>query len=875
MTSVTAFLKAFFPNLDQLDFLQEGWRLEHEDPLSTDTPIVYKGVVYNEMKGALSSIDYLFAQRAQNELFPGSTYANVSGGDPPAIVDLSWEQLRQFHADHYHPSNATFYSYGDLPLEHHLATVEANALSQFEKHDVTPSLPPQARWSAPRRRSGTCPPDAMAADPLKQTKVSVSYLLNSTADGYSTFVDQVVCSLLVDGPTAPFYKALIDGNLGSDFSSNTGYDSSTREASWSVGLQGLEAGSVEAVLETIQATLETVAADGFNADDVEALLHQVELAGKHQRTSFGLGLGMTALSGWNHGADPVANMRIDAMVMRLREEMAADRGYLQAWVDANFVQNQHRLTYTMSPAEEYHEQLAEEEAATLAKTIAGLTAEDAAEIAAHGTALLAAQDLADAGVDCLPLLQVSEIERVAQYHQVEQRTFTAAATAVAAADVSVPIQWSTEPTNGVAYFRSSISTDTIPADLRPYLPLFCGALTSLGTDALDYRELAQAVKTTTGGVRAGATIVADPSDPDAFRTTLSLSSHCLDRNIDHMFGLVGDIFASPRFTERDHLRTIVGMSASDLSSSIADSGHSFALQRAARVISPRSAVAEQYTGLGQVALMSELAGAKDMDATVEKLIAIGEHLLAAPGIQCSLTCGEQAIGAADAAMEGFLNGVDYGSGAGIAAAAAAAAAEPFVAEPANAFVELPVAVNFAARALPTVAYTHPDSAPLSVLATVMSSKFLHREIREKGGAYGGGAGHNNGMFSFYSYRDPHTAATLEAFDKSVAWAADGGMKDTDVDEAMLSIFQRLDAPVAPSARGSRLFSSGITDAMVQARRERLLDVNRMDLIRVAQQYLSPDRGVASTAILGTSTEADAFRDKEGWTVEGGDGAGSK
>jgi hypothetical protein len=107
----------FFPNLNKMDFLQEGWRLEHEDPLSTDTPIMYKGVVYNEMKGAFSSIDYLYAVRAQNELFPGSTYGNVSGGDPPAILDLSWEELKQFHADHYHPTNAVFYSYGDLPLE--------------------------------------------------------------------------------------------------------------------------------------------------------------------------------------------------------------------------------------------------------------------------------------------------------------------------------------------------------------------------------------------------------------------------------------------------------------------------------------------------------------------------------------------------------------------------------------------------------------------------------------------------------------------------------------------------------------------------------------------------------------------------------------
>ncbi len=49
----------FHPNLKELDFLQEGWRLEHENPSSKESPLQLKGVVFNEMKGAFADPGYV------------------------------------------------------------------------------------------------------------------------------------------------------------------------------------------------------------------------------------------------------------------------------------------------------------------------------------------------------------------------------------------------------------------------------------------------------------------------------------------------------------------------------------------------------------------------------------------------------------------------------------------------------------------------------------------------------------------------------------------------------------------------------------------------------------------------------------------------
>ncbi|WAR10315.1 CYM1-like protein [Mya arenaria] len=139
----------FYPQLRELDFSQEGWRLEHENPADKSSPIDFKGVVYNEMKGVFSSQQNIFAEAVQNKLLPSHTYGVVSGGDPAYIPDLTWTQLKDFHKTHYHPSNARFYTYGNFPLEDHLQYINDNYLQNFEAISVDTDVPSEPRWNKP------------------------------------------------------------------------------------------------------------------------------------------------------------------------------------------------------------------------------------------------------------------------------------------------------------------------------------------------------------------------------------------------------------------------------------------------------------------------------------------------------------------------------------------------------------------------------------------------------------------------------------------------------------------------------------------------------------------------------------------------------
>ena len=111
----------FFPTLDELDFAQEGHRVEFAEEGNPDSELVYKGVVYNEMKGAMSSPSRSLWQELTSQLFPSVTYHYNSGGEPENIPELSYEELKAFHHNHYHPSNAIFMTFGDIEAAEHQA----------------------------------------------------------------------------------------------------------------------------------------------------------------------------------------------------------------------------------------------------------------------------------------------------------------------------------------------------------------------------------------------------------------------------------------------------------------------------------------------------------------------------------------------------------------------------------------------------------------------------------------------------------------------------------------------------------------------------------------------------------------------------------
>jgi len=869
---------SFFPKLTASDFKQEGHRLEFEDPEDKSSKLTYKGVVFNEMKGAMSSMDSQFGRELSSQLYPTSTYHHNSGGDPKNILELTHSQLVEFHATHYHPSNAFIFSYGDLPLGDTLERVSTWALDRFEAIDVRHlDVKDEQRLTEPRKVSVTGSPDAVVADPSKQTAVSVAWLLNNVpSDPFEVFRLRVASDLLVSGPSAPLYQALVE-EFGAPYAAGTGYGAQRREASFAVGLKGIASEDSDKVEAAILATMERLAQEGFEDDRVDAVVHQIELSSRRVSTNFGLGMAFSIMPYWLHGGDPVSPVRVGAQVERLRAEMAADPKMWQSLIQKHFVSNPHRVTVAMTPSKEYNKGLEAAEAATLEKLEGALDDERRKQIVEEALALKLAQEAPQA-VESLPTLSVSDVPP-----EVERTVsrFTEVA--------GTKVQWNDQRTNGITHVNLLYDLSELPWHLVPYLPLFSSLLSELGAGDRDYRQLAQAIKGSTGGIGVGLSGATSVNDLDRFEPTLLISANCLDRNLENMLALIADLTTlGPKGVRWDkepkHLRTLLNRRNAALGASVASQGLSYARVHAGSTLTPEGALDNLTGGLPHVNLVQGLVGAGADPAALAAvpiaLEAIATHLFS-PDSSKLMRCRVAGEGERFPEVEALLGAwlapqtpsLDQGNVGKFSKAVAEATGPKAGGAGNNTFFAVPSQTNYVARSVRTVPYTHVDAAPLFILGQVLSTCFLHREIREKGGAYGGGAAASplSGTFTMNSYRDPRTLETVDTFMAAAEWATkDGVMSQQDLEEAKLRAFKSMDSPVAPSGRGSTLFLNGLDDDIRQTFRTQVLAVEIADVARVAQHYLVANAAACHTAIVGNEEKVKVKHGAGGWEVLGAD-----
>lgn len=849
---MSVYLDAVFkPNLVELDFLQEGWRLEHQDVKDPSSPIVFKGVVFNEMKGVFADSQQLFNQKLLNGILPSHTYGVVSGGDPLVIPQLTWEQLKQFHAYHYHPSNAHFFTYGDQPLANHLEFIQDNYLKHYNKIDPNTEVPEEPNWQEPRSAHVACGVDPMGGGEA-QASVAVSYKLVDITNTFETFVLAILAQLLTSGPNAPFYKALLEPGLGSSFSPSSGFEGSTRSTTFTVGLQGVKDQDVDKVKAIIEETFDQVIEEGFPADRVESVLHNIELSVKHQTSSFGLSLAMNLTPLWNLNGDPIDGLLINNKIAKFRKCLEENPKFLQEKVRQYFKENSHKYTLTMAPQDGYEDNLQSLEEAQLKERLASLTSEDREKIWELGHTLANKQE-EEEDLSSLPTLQVSDIPRTVTPVPVTTQTLG-----------GVEVQVCDCPTNDLTYFTTVLSTKDVDEELRPLVPLLCGVLTRMGAGDMDFRQLDQAAELVSGGLGVGPHTCFHPVDITQYEQAIVLSSHCLNNNVQKMLDLWTCIFNETKFDDLQRFSTLVSMIATNQANSLVYSGHQYAMTVAAASTSHVSSLAESWGGLSQLRRMKALSEAKDLTPTLENLRVLARQLLSRQGMRVAINTTPGHHDAALHTLESFLENLD-----GMPEPTTqplATIPQTFSPHTNRTHCVFPFPINFAAKAFPGVPYAHPDAGALRVLARVMF-RFLHREIREKGGAYGGGArAQPGGPFTFYSYRDPHSTQSLAAFDAAVEWVLSGGFTERDVAEAKLGVFQTVDAPVAPGAMGKRHFLSHITDRLFADHRQLVLDAESQDLVRVARMYLK-DAHVEGACLIGPQNED--LQDHPFWnTVEG-------
>lgn len=842
----------FFSRLDELDFSQEGHRLEFAEPDNAESELTFKGVVFNEMKGAMSSTTSVLWQTLTKYLFPNNTYHFNSGGEPADIPDLSYQDLLAFYRTHYHPSNAVFMTFGDIPAETLQAEFEDKVLNRFERLEEQVSVPNAKRYFSPVRVE-----EGYAADEVKEdgSHVVVGWLLGESTDLNQQFEAQLLSSVLLDNSASPLMRVLENSDLGRAPSPLCGLEDSNKEMSFMCGLEGVKREDAPKVEALVLSTLESIAEKGVPQDMVDAMLHQLELSQREVGGGsypYGLQLILAGLSTAVHAGDVIAQLDLDPVINAMREKVQ-DQQYIPNLIKSLLLSNAHRVTITLSPDDALETRRNQAEKDRLSQIKAALSDADKQQIIARSAALKARQAQVD-DMSILPKVGLEDVPaRLPEYDNEK-----------VAGDL--PITFYPQGTNGLVYQQLVIDLPELDEEETEYLPLFSSMMTEFGIGAEDYLTVQERQAQVCGGLGASNSIRATIEDRQELNGYFILSSKALVPNVKAMSELLKDTMLNVRFDEASRVKELVAHRRARREQSITGQGHSLAMTAASSAISGLAAQQENWSGMSGIRSAIALDDAMKADSkTIDNVLAVFKRLhekLLQANKQLLLVAEPQHEANLLSEVQSVFAGLPTGS-----------AQTKFSMAPVDAKVNVAwltsTQVSFCSKAFRTAFGEHPDVAALTVLGGFLRNGFLHRVIREQGGAYGGGATFDGstGSFRFYSYRDPRLTETLSDFDASIEWMLNEAHSEDALEEAILGVIGSMDKPSSPAGEAQSDFYvhlHGRSLAYREAFRAKILAVTLEQLKQVTKTYLTKEN--ENVAVV-TSTSKRAELETLGFDIQ--------
>ncbi|MGD8937139.1 MAG: insulinase family protein, partial [Thiogranum sp.] len=689
-----------------------------------------------------------------------------------------------------------------------------------------------------------------SGDLSDKTHIVVGWLLGRSTNLKEQLEAHLLDGVLLDDGASPLRQALETTKLGSAPSPLCGLEDSNREMSFICGLEGSHAENADALEQLVLDVLQKVADAGVPFERVAAVLHQLELSQREisgDSYPYGLQLILDGLSSAVHGGDPVAALNLDPVLEQLRESIR-DPDYIRRLVKTRLLDNQHRVRLTLTPDAGLSARREQAEAERLAAIKATMDQEQRLHVVEQAQALAERQQLVD-DPDVLPKVGLEDIP--AEMHIASGDSGTLA---------DRPASYYAQGTNGLVYQQLVVDLPQLEGELLDTLPVYSSALTQLGCGGRDYLTVQALQSSVSGGVHASSSMRGAIDNVQTVRGHFVVSGKALVRNHAALCELMRDTLTAARFDELDRMRELVAQQRARREQSVTASGHSLAMLAASAGLGGSAALAHRLRGLASIRTLKQLDDALDEPAALQQLAErfgeIHRQVLAAPRQYLLIAEGECLLQARDELQ------MAWSGQAEVAAGFDAFNPAPVSQQTRDAWLTN-TQVNFCAKAFPTVPAEHPDAPALAVLAGFLRNGYLHRVIREQGGAYGGGASHDsdNAAFRFFSYRDPRLEQTLEDFDRAVVWLLEEKHAWREVEEAILGVISSIDKPGSPAGEAKDAFFNnlyGRTPERRQRFRQRVLEVRIEDLQRVGATYLKPEN--ANIAVISSPGAEQRCRD---------------
>ncbi len=825
----------FHPLLLENSFNQEGHRLEFATSDDPTTPLEVKGIVYNEMKGSMASSDSRLWHTMLKHLTPDLPYCHNSGGDPKEILTLTYPQLKDFFNTFYHPSRCLFYFYGNFPLKEHLDFLQEKIL-----HQVTP-LPPlnpikrQPPFKEPKMVHMEIPAPK-AEDISQEDVIGFGYLTASIADQLDVLALQLLDSYLMDTDTSKLKKALLDSGL---CDAVDGYlDPELSEIPYVIFCRGVRAEDHLKLKKVLHSVFEDLAATGISKEDLAPSLHQLELSRTEiggDAQPFGLTLFMRSALSYQHGVSPEKGLILHALFDELNQKLN-DPHFMSRIIKKYLISNPTAVELIAKASTTLLEKEALEEKKHLQAIKESLSPIQIQELIIKAARLNAFQkEQQDQDIECLPKIHLSDVDpKITTY---------------AINPLEKGLYGYEGFTNGMFYADAVLSLEPLELKELELVPILAALITEVGQKEASYEKTLENTHAYTGGISASCSLQIPIHDPKSITPVLILKGKALDRNKEPFLQLLYRMIYHPRFNELKRLEELINQLYSTLQNKLPKQAIRYASHLALSGFSPAGNLSHIFYGLPFYEKIKALKlGGKEAIKTLSlELTNLYHKWLNQPLCELIVVGDKKAISGSLAEIKAIFSHLSPFS--------SSKHKIPFSPKTIQEAHIIPTAVAFNIKAFPVPGYLHPAAAHLMLAASIMENVTLHSKVREIGGAYGVGAQYSSssGAFYFHSYRDPHIAKTMQAFEGATKDLKEGQFSLKELEEAKICIMQHIDTPLSPIARAITAYThlkEGRDANLRQQFRTHLLTANMNKIIETACDYLIPEANISYVSFCG-------------------------
>jgi Zn-dependent M16 (insulinase) family peptidase len=848
----------FYPRITPKTLQQEGWHYELEN---TDAQMVYKGVVFNEMKGAYSSPDSVNYRYAKQSLYPGTIYGWDSGGDPTAIPDLTYETFKKFHETYYHPSNAFIYFYGDDDPDERLRCLDS-WLQDFEPLALQHTVTPPVHFDKPHRvtqpYSVAAENGGAAAQAAQKAFVTLNWLMAEPSDTETTLGLEILAHVLVGTPASPLRKALIDSGLGEDLT-GAGMDSDLNPTYFSTGLKGVAVENTDKVEPLVMDTLAVLARDGIENEMIEASLNTIEFRLREQNTGSyprGLFQMLSALSTWLHGADPLAPLAFEAPLTNIRARVVNGERYFEDLIKRFMLDNTHRSTLILTPDPQLNTRNETAENERLAAARAAMNADQLHEVVGDTLELKRLQSTPDSpeALASIPTLTLADLDK-------KIKTIPLAVSE----EQGTQVLYHDLFTNGILYLDLGLDLHALPQEYLPYVGLFSEALLKLGTQKEDFVKLSQRIGRTTGGIHTSSITSMTRDGGNQYQAGsaawLFLRGKSTTAQADELLAILRDVLLTVKLDNRERFRQIVLEEKAGLEARLVPAGHVMANTRLKSAFNEADWAAEKMGGISYLLFLRGLLETvdKDWQSVLDKLETIRHMLLNRGTMLANVTLDSQNYEQFRPKLAGFLASLP------MMTLKIAAWSPDYGAE--NEGLTIPAQVSYVAKGanLYKLGYKHHGSA--AVIRNFLRTTWLWERVRVQGGAYGGMCefDHLSGVFSFLSYRDPNLLGTIDNYDAAAKFLREADLGEQTITRSVIGAIGRMDTYQLPDAKGYTSmvrYLVGENDERLQQRRQEILSTSAHDFHTMADALDALSRE-GRVAVVGSQAAIDAANAQRG------------